>query len=328
MKTYITATKTMMATLAAASMFGAAVDVAGQTAPGNESTPPPPPQVQTEPTTGDAALFYAALKPHGTWMEVAPFGLVWQPKLVAKNKAWRPYLDGGKWVWLNDTWCWQSEYEWGWAPFHYGRWMQNATLGWVWIPGSEWSAGWVTWRKTDTHYHWAPRPLERSLYVKLGASSGGGLEWGFCFSLGEQHYVSAPRSHFGERIPVAPVHVSREAQIIFGNNLPAAVETPQQSTVVVMAEPAPVVTVPVYRPLPLYRPICESPYTYSHHDSRDRHDPPRRPAVTHSPPRHDPPPATPSRNVKSGSQSRDREESKPADRRTSKLMDIMTRSRK
>jgi len=53
-------------------------------------------------------------------------------------------------------WTWLSDYEWGWAPFHYGRWDYDNNYGWFWFPGDEWAPAWVTWRRGDGYYGWAP----------------------------------------------------------------------------------------------------------------------------------------------------------------------------
>ncbi len=53
-------------------------------------------------------------------------------------------------------WTWLSDYPWGWAPFHYGRWDFDNSFGWFWIPGNEWGPAWVTWRRANGYYGWAP----------------------------------------------------------------------------------------------------------------------------------------------------------------------------
>ena len=51
---------------------------------------------------------------------------------------------------------WTSDYAWGWAPFHYGRWTHDSYYGWVWIPDNEWGPAWVSWRSSSDYYGWAP----------------------------------------------------------------------------------------------------------------------------------------------------------------------------
>ncbi len=51
---------------------------------------------------------------------------------------------------------WVSEYSWGWAPFHYGRWYTDPYYGPMWVPDYDWGPGWVTWRRSGDYYGWAP----------------------------------------------------------------------------------------------------------------------------------------------------------------------------
>ena len=64
----------------------------------------------------------------------------------------------GHWAYDSD-YTWVSDYDWGWAPFHYGRWVYAAGPGWEWIPGREYAGAWVSWRYgvDDWAYvGWAP----------------------------------------------------------------------------------------------------------------------------------------------------------------------------
>jgi len=49
-----------------------------------------------------------------------------------------------------------SDYPWGWAPFHYGRWFTDPFYGPMWLPDYEWGPGWVDWRSSTSYYGWAP----------------------------------------------------------------------------------------------------------------------------------------------------------------------------
>lgn len=173
--------------------------------------PPPPPQMQSAPADSDAAYFYNSLQPHGTWLQVSPFGPVWRPAVAVKDSSWRPYSTCGRWVWAKNAWTWESEYEWGWAPFHYGRWIMSRGLGWVWVPGREWSPAWVAWQQTSTQHGWAPLPPSKSTYFGAGvtASTDCGGAWGFQFDLSQNHYVYASPGCFTEvvTVPAAPDNV-------------------------------------------------------------------------------------------------------------------------
>jgi hypothetical protein len=196
MRLMTTAVLACMATGALAQ--GPVVDMTGNVWMVGEQPPAPPPLPSPAPAhiiTGDAAIYYESLRPFGSWFQVTPFGHVWRPTVVVSNPEWRPYVDSGSWILVNNSWYWQSHYSWGWAPFHYGRWMKSSVLGWVWIPGTEWSGAWVTWRETPTHYEWAPMPAESRVSISIG-STHGNVDWGFQFTITDGHFVSAPRYHF------------------------------------------------------------------------------------------------------------------------------------
>ena len=72
------------------------------------------------------------------------------------GSAFTPYSTNGYWVLTDEGWTWISDYSWGWAPFHYGRWYNDPSVGYVWVPGYEWGPGWVSWRRSDDYYGWAP----------------------------------------------------------------------------------------------------------------------------------------------------------------------------
>ncbi|MCX6270481.1 MAG: hypothetical protein NTU44_04535 [Bacteroidetes bacterium] len=98
-------------------------------------------------------VFYDALSPFGTWIANADLGYVWLPNLAP---GFTPYATNGCWVYTDMGWTWSSDYSWGWAPFHYGRWYTDVIYGPMWVPGEEWGPGWVTWRKSEDYYAWAP----------------------------------------------------------------------------------------------------------------------------------------------------------------------------
>ena len=78
----------------------------------------------------------ADLARYGAWSP-APDGLrVWTPaKLPA---GWAPYQQGA-WSWNSPWgWTWVDEQPWGFAPFHYGRWLVVKGR-WAWTPG-QWGA--------------------------------------------------------------------------------------------------------------------------------------------------------------------------------------------
>jgi len=122
---------------------------------------------------------YEDLDRYGSWREDADYGPLWTPTVAS---TWVPYRDGS-WTWLDPWgWTWVDNAPWGYAPFHYGRWVRvherwawapgrrhehlvwaPALVGWVGAPGSN-LTGWYpltprdrfvpTWRAPDNHLRW------------------------------------------------------------------------------------------------------------------------------------------------------------------------------
>ncbi|MDO3642458.1 DUF6600 domain-containing protein, partial [Mucilaginibacter sp. L3T2-6] len=103
----------------------------------------------------DDQVFYDELSPYGQWIDYPDYGYVWQPYV---DEDFRPYETNGSWVYTDEGWTWASNYSWGWAPFHYGRWFYDGGYGWMWLPGGEWAPAWVTWGQSGDYYGWAPLP--------------------------------------------------------------------------------------------------------------------------------------------------------------------------
>ena len=74
----------------------------------------------------------ADLDTYGDWSPTPEYGAVWYPRNVAAD--WVPYRTGN-WVWVAPWgWSWVGHEAWGFAPFHYGRWVQHRGR-WGWVPG-------------------------------------------------------------------------------------------------------------------------------------------------------------------------------------------------
>jgi hypothetical protein len=111
-------------------------------------------------------VFYDSLTPYGDWLYVGPYGRVWRPRVSVVGIDFRPYVSGGHWVYTDYGWSFESDYEWGWAPFHYGRWLSDSEFGWVWVPDTVWAPAWVDWRYGDGYIGWAPlAPLGARIVV-------------------------------------------------------------------------------------------------------------------------------------------------------------------
>jgi len=152
---------------------------------------------QTPPAlpSGDATYqtFYDSLAQYGSWIELPSYGYVWQPAPRA-GPAWRPYTVG-HWVFTDRGWTWMSDEPFGWATYHYGRWMRTGSLGWVWAPGDEWAPAWVSWRFGNDFVGWAPLPPEARF------SSGTVIQqWADkTYSLGADDYTFVPRPTLATR---------------------------------------------------------------------------------------------------------------------------------
>jgi hypothetical protein len=111
------------------------------------------------------STFQEELSPYGRWVYTPRYGQVW----IYNDINFRPYYTGGHWDYTNYGWAWVSDYDWGWAPFHYGRWEYDPFYGWIWIPGYEWAPAWVSWSSYDGYYGWAPLGYGISINVSFGS---------------------------------------------------------------------------------------------------------------------------------------------------------------
>ncbi|MGE3647465.1 MAG: DUF6600 domain-containing protein, partial [Reyranellaceae bacterium] len=74
---------------------------------------------------------YESLDYYGTWSTVGDYGRVWSPRNVPVG--WEPYRQG-RWRWVDPWgWTWIDDQPWGFAPSHYGRWV-NQSGRWYWVP--------------------------------------------------------------------------------------------------------------------------------------------------------------------------------------------------
>ena len=75
---------------------------------------------------------YQDLDGYGYWQTSPVYGAVWVPYSVPAG--WAPYRFG-HWAWIAPWgWTWVDDAAWGFAPFHYGRWVAWGG-GWGWAPG-------------------------------------------------------------------------------------------------------------------------------------------------------------------------------------------------
>ncbi len=69
----------------------------------------------------------------GRWENHPEYGSLWVP--IHVQAGWAPFRFGS-WVWLRPWgWTWVDAQPWGFAPFHYGRWLMHRGR-WCWAPGA------------------------------------------------------------------------------------------------------------------------------------------------------------------------------------------------
>ncbi|HJV70596.1 DUF6600 domain-containing protein [Ideonella sp.] len=69
---------------------------------------------------------------NGQWATHPEYGAIWYPTTVVAG--WSPYRYG-HWAWVRPWgWTWVDDASWGFAPFHYGRWVYWGSR-WCWAPG-------------------------------------------------------------------------------------------------------------------------------------------------------------------------------------------------
>jgi hypothetical protein len=135
----------------------------------------------------------------GSWIEVGDYGYCWQPDVAVSNTSWRPYTDG-YWAYTDLGWTWVSYEDFGWATYHYGRWVRLADSGWVWAPGRdselEWGPAWVSWRTGGDYIGWAPLPPE--VTVTEGGVISGNVDAEF--DIGPAYYNFVELRYIGEPV--------------------------------------------------------------------------------------------------------------------------------
>jgi hypothetical protein len=132
-------------------------------------TPPPVEDVSYQ-------SFYDQLAPYGNWINYPGYGYVWMPNA---GPDFQPYSTNGNWIYTDAGWTWASNYSWGWAPFHYGRWFYENGYGWMWIPGNEWAPAWVSWRGGGDYYGWAPMGPRITAEVAMSSYNPPANYWNF-----------------------------------------------------------------------------------------------------------------------------------------------------
>src|SRR6266446_741497 len=134
----------------------------------------------------------------GSWVEVGNYGYCWQPEVAVSDSSWRPYTDG-YWAYTDVGWTWVSYEDFGWATYHYGRWVRLADYGWIWVPGRRpvWGPAWVSWRTGGAYIGWAPLPPEGEV-VYEGRPITGHVD--IEFDIGPAYYNFCDIRYIGEPV--------------------------------------------------------------------------------------------------------------------------------
>ncbi|OYY66191.1 MAG: hypothetical protein B7Y51_01960 [Burkholderiales bacterium 28-67-8] len=89
-------------------------------------------RAQSQPYVSPEMTGAEELDRYGRWQQDPEYGPLWFPQDV--GPGWAPY-SVGNWVWVEPWgWTWVDAAPWGFAPFHYGRWVQRGSM-WGWAPG-------------------------------------------------------------------------------------------------------------------------------------------------------------------------------------------------
>jgi Family of unknown function (DUF6600) len=122
------------------------------------------------------AQFDESLSSYGSWVDDATYGRVWVPSSEVVGSDFTPYASGGRWAMTEYGWTWVSDWDWGWAPFHFGRWAVMSGRGWGWVPGTLWGPAWVSWRMGGGYVGWAALPPRGT---SIGRPIGARSPWRF-----------------------------------------------------------------------------------------------------------------------------------------------------
>ena len=160
---------------------------------------------------------YQDLDTYGVWQTSPAYGSVWVPTSV--QAGWAPYRYG-HWAWIAPWgWTWVDDAPWGFAPFHYGRWVSwNGGWGWApgplgywnpyyapalvgWIGGAGfgvgfgWGGGWGI----GIGFGWFPLGWGAPYYPRYcGWGHGGWYHGGGWVSTGYLHNVNVTNTHINE----------------------------------------------------------------------------------------------------------------------------------
>lgn len=151
---------------------------------------------------------------YGRWEQEPEYGAVWIPRAVPVG--WAPYR-AGHWAWVSPWgWTWIDDQPWGFAPFHYGRWV-TVRDRWCWVPGTY---------------------VRRPVYAPALVGWVGGPHLSVSISVGNTApavgwFPLAPREIYVPSYRVSPTYVRQVnvTQVTNITNITTIVNNPQQAVV-------------------------------------------------------------------------------------------------
>jgi len=127
-------------------------------------------------TVDRGIYFHSELQSYGNWHKLKGGINVWRPSSVSYD--WQPYKYG-RWFSTDNGWYWDSDEDFGYITFHYGRWYYDDYYGWVWVPGNIWAPAWVDWRYDNDYIGWAPLPPYAEFSIGIGISFTNNFHYGY-----------------------------------------------------------------------------------------------------------------------------------------------------
>ncbi|MDQ3019079.1 MAG: hypothetical protein M3R36_00685 [Bacteroidota bacterium] len=100
---------------------------------------------------------------------------------------YKPYFNG-QWINTDKGWYFLAPTPEEEIVHHYGRWVYNPELEWLWVPGRVWAPAWVEWRESPSLIGWAPIPA--GVYISNNSLVSPAIE--------ENKYVIVDKEYFIE----------------------------------------------------------------------------------------------------------------------------------
>src|SRR5580704_2217881 len=141
---------------------------------------------------------YEDLDDYGGWRPVPEYGTVWFPHVSVVG--WAPYRYG-HWAYIAPWgWTWVDDAPWGFAPFHYGRWVvAGGAWGWVPCPPPVVAVAYVRPVYAPALVAWVGGP-----HFAVGVGVGGG----FAAGVNVGWFPLGPREVYVPSYPVSRTYVN------------------------------------------------------------------------------------------------------------------------